>query len=251
VSYLTAAAHLLRSGEPPSTRIKPTLLAIADPSPASGTAISKDLLDWPLRSAGLSQAFPPLPRAAEEIERIGDLFDKAGTTLLVGAAATESRYKALAGRFRFVHLATHAVAADERPLYSTLILTPEPGTGEDGALQAYEILRCPLEASLVVLSACETALGPVGRGEGLAGLVAAFRQAGARSVVATQWSIDESAADLMAAFYKALTAGRGTADALREAKLSVLKKRLRLGTVEISLAHPFFWAPFVLIGGTD
>jgi CHAT domain-containing protein len=72
-----------------------------------------------------------------------------------------------------------------------------------------------------------------------------------RSVLATQWSIDESAADLIAAFYEGLAGGRPTAEALREAKLKILKMRLRLGGTDVSLAHPFFWAPFVLIGNPE
>jgi CHAT domain-containing protein len=102
-----------------------------------------------------------------------------------------------------------------------------------------------------VLSACETARGPLGRGEGLVGLVSAFLQAGARSVLATQWSIDESTAELMASFYKAMTAGEDMAGSLRQAKLNILKKRLRFAGTEVSMAHPFFWAPFVLIGSGD
>ena len=148
-------------------------------------------------------------------------------------------------------MATHAVASDDQPLYSTLVLTPDAAAREDGFLQAYEVLRQPLRARLVVLSACETAQGPLGRGEGLVGLVSAFQQAGARSVLATQWTIGETAVGLMVDFYKAMTAGRPLGDALREAKREILKKRLRLGDTEVSLAHPFFWAPFVLIGGAD
>jgi len=254
VSYLAAAAHLLPSagatGRPTGGR---NLLAMADP--AAGAEIkserSEGRVDRRLRGSGLSQAFSPLPQAAVEIERIRHYFPKDTVTLLTGASATESGYKAFSGGYEVVHLATHAVAEDKQPLYSTLILAPDAEALEDGVLQAFEVLRHPLRAKLVVLSACETAFGPLGRGEGLVGLVGAFRQAGAESVLATQWSIDESAADLMAAFYKAFTGGKDMSEALREAKLRARKGRIRLGAVEISTAHPFFWAPFVLIGGTD
>jgi CHAT domain-containing protein len=252
LSYLTAAAHLAVTGEASIRRgSRPTLLAMADPMAATEPSAAKAPLDRTLRSAGLGQAFSALPRTAEEVRRIGALFDKGDITLLTGPAATESRYKALSGNYDLLHLSTHAVAVDERPLYSMLVLAPESGSSEDGALQAYEILRFPLKAKLVVLSACETALGPMGRGEGLVGLVAAFRQAGARSVVATQWSIDDSAVETMSAFYRGLRAGRGSAEALRAAKLTSMKSRIRFGSTEVSLAHPFFWAPFVLIGGAD
>ena len=103
-------------------------------------------------------------------------------------------------------------------------------------------------ADLVVLSGCETALGAEDVGQGLVGLVAAFQQAGARSVLATLWSIDEATAEVMAAFYGAMAEGRTPPAALRQAKLQLLQQRVRMGKTEVSLAHPFFWAPFVLVG---
>ena len=106
------------------------------------------------------------------------------------------------GNTRIIHFATHAVASDSQPLYSTMILAPDAGAGHDGFLQAYEVLRHPLQAELVVLSGCETALGAQDWGQGLVGLVAAFQQAGARSVLATLWSIDESTAGFMTGFYR-------------------------------------------------
>jgi CHAT domain-containing protein len=229
------------------------LFAMADPaakqdSPAFGP---EDPWRRQLRSAAYSRAFAPLPSSAAEIEAISLNFPGGAFTLVSGEKATESRFKELASEYEILHLATHAVASDDQPLYSTLVLTPDAAAREDGFLQAYEVLRRPLRARLVVLSACETALGPLSRGEGLVGLVSAFQQAGARSVLATQWTIGETAVDLMASFYKAMTAGRPFADALREAKRDTFKKRLRLGDADVSLAHPYFWAPFVLVGGAD
>ena len=110
------------------------------------------------------------------------------------------------------------------------------------------MLRTPLRAELVVLSACETALGSEDWGQGRVGLVAAFEQAGASSVLATLWSVDESAADVMAVFYGAMAQGNSTGAALRQAKLQLLQRRVRIGNVEVSLAHPFFWAPFIVVG---
>lgn len=147
-----------------------------------------------------------------------------------------------------MHFATHAVASDGQPLYSTLVLAPDSAAGDDGFLQAYEVLRTPLQAELVVLSGCETALGAEDVGQGLVGLVAAFEQAGARSVLATLWSIDEATAEIMAGFYRAMAEGRPAPAALRQAKLQLLRQRMRVGNVEVSLAHPFFWAPFILVG---
>lgn len=180
--------------------------------------------------------------------RIAQYFGKDAATIITGDKATETAYKSQAGQYGIVHFATHAVASDGQPLYSTLLLAPDAPGGNDGFLQAYEVLRTPLRAELVVLSGCETALGAEDWGQGLVGLVAAFEQAGAHSVLATLWSIDESAAEMMGAFYGAMAKGSSTPAALRQAKLQLLQQRVKMGGVEVSLAHPFFWAPFKLVG---
>jgi CHAT domain-containing protein len=254
ICYLTATAQILGGPEDSGGRTStPTLLAVANPTAGQvpGVLGQEDPLRRRLHSAGSSGAFGPLPGSTDEVARIRQCFPAGRSAVLTGSHATETSYKALSPRSEIVHLATHAIAADDHPFYSTLILAPDGKKQEDGYLQAYEIVRSPLQARLVVLSACETARGPLGRGEGLVGLVSAFLQAGARSVLATQWSIDESTAELMASFYKAMTGGKNTAEALRQAKLDMLKKRLSFGGTEVSLAHPFFWAPFVLIGSGD
>jgi len=254
MSYLTAAAQVLNTAESPETgKATPTLLAVANPTAGQESMVlgQEDPVRRRLHSASYSGAFVPLPGSTDEVARIRQNFPAGRATVLTGSNATETSYKALSPRSEIIHLATHGIAADDQPFYSTLILAPDGKEQEDGFLQAYEIVRSPLKAKLVVLSACETARGPLGRGEGLVGLVSAFLQAGARSVLATQWSIDESTAELMASFYKAMTGGQDTAGALRQAKLDVLKKHLRFAGTEVSLAHPFFWAPFVLIGSGD
>jgi len=251
ICYLTAAAQILGGPEDSGGRTAtPTLLAVANPAAGQvpGVPGQEDPVRRRLHSAGSGGAFGPLPGSTDEVARIRQNFPSGRTTVLTGSNATETGYKALSPRSEIVHLATHAIAADDHPFYSTLILAPDAKVQEDGFLQAYEIVRSPLKAKLVVLSACETAKGPLGRGEGLVGLVSAFLQAGARSVLATQWSIDESTAELMESFYKAMMGGKDMAGALRQAKLDILQKRLRFGRTEVSLAHPFFWAPFVLIG---
>jgi CHAT domain-containing protein len=251
ISYLTAAAQIVGGPDVSSRPLETlTLLALADPAARQdqGVLYQEDPLSRRLHSASYSWAFSPPPGASDEADRIRGYFPPANATVLTGSRATETSYKALSPRSGIIHLATHAIAADDQPFYSTLILTPDGEAREDGFLQAYEIIRSPLRASLVVLSACETARGPLGRGEGLVGLVSAFLQAGAQSVLATQWSIDESTVDLMTSFYRALTEGKSQAGALRQAKLDIMKKRSRFAGIEVSLAHPFFWAPFVLIG---
>jgi|GEM_PF-3383636 len=254
LSYLSSAAQVLGGQERRLNGAAPaTLFAIANPSDGSndGTHAEEDPVKRSLHAAASRGVFAPLPGSADEVARISRCFRAGSATVLSGSQATEASYRQLSPVSGIVHLATHAIASDDHPFYSTLILAPDAGKKEDGYLQAYEIVRSPLQARLVVLSACETAKGPLGRGEGLVGLVSAFLQAGARSVLATQWSVDESTAELMDSFYRAMTGGQSTAQALRQAKLDMLQKRLRFGRTEVSLAHPFFWAPFVLIGTGD
>jgi CHAT domain-containing protein len=255
MSYLIAAAQVLNGKESSEVggAVAPAWLALANPTSnqESGSAGQEDPVRRRLLSPSSSGVFAPLPGTMDEVALIRRYFPPTRATVLTGSSATEANYEALSPRSDILHLATHAFAADDQPFYSTLILAPDGKGQDDGFLQAYEIVRSPLQAKLVVLSACETARGPMGRGEGLVGLVSAFLQAGARSVLATQWSIDESMAVLMASFYKAVIGGMNTAEALRQAKLDTLTKRQNFSGTEVSLAHPFFWAPFVLIGGAD
>jgi len=187
---------------------------------------------------------PGLPYARQEVESLSALFPGDRRELLLGAAATEARFKRQAGRYRVVHLATHGFFNRINPLFSGVDL--EADATEDGRLQVYEILSMSLGADLVTLSACDTALGAgeltdLPAGEELVGLTRAFLSAGSRHVLATLWEINDAAtAPLMEEFYRAAR-GRATAEALAD----VMRRRLRAGGRE---AHPYYWAPFVLVG---
>jgi CHAT domain-containing protein len=132
-------------------------------------------------------------------------------------------------------------------MYSQIVLAHAEGdTNEDGLLEAWEIMNLELKADLVVLSACETARGRVGAGEGMIGLSWALFVAGCPTTVVSQWKVESaSTTELMVAFHQNLKAGnRGLrmakAEALRQAALRVMKMN--------AYRHPFYWAAFVVIG---
>lgn len=129
-------------------------------------------------------------------------------------------------------------------MYSRIVFALDDDPKEDGFLHAYEVLNLSLNANLVTLSACETGLGKLSRGEGLIGLTNAFLYAGASSVLVSLWSVDESTGLIMKYFYQNLKDGMNKTKALQKAKLSLLETHKK----GMSFAHPFLWAPFVLMG---
>jgi tetratricopeptide (TPR) repeat protein len=183
-------------------------------------------------------------RQAETIARMY------GCSPLIGENATEADVRKQIEGVDVIHLATHAMLQRALPMSSGLLLTPpatEPAAGEtdnDGALQAWEIFsQLKLRTEVVVLSACSTARGDIVRGEGVVGLTRALEYAGARSVVATQWSIvaGDSTIELMEEFHRLLRKGEAKDEALKSAMTSVRTK----------YPHPFYWAPFILLGDPD
>lgn len=145
---------------------------------------------------------------------------------------------------RIVHLATHGIINSQFPELSGLVLSliNEKGETQEGILRLYEVYNLDLEADLVVLSACETALGKEIKGEGIVGLTRGFMYAGVPSVVASLWRVEDRAtADLMKRLYQRILVEKlPPSQALREAQISMLKEK--------TSAHPFFWAGFTLQG---
>jgi CHAT domain-containing protein/Tfp pilus assembly protein PilF len=186
----------------------------------------------------------PIPATRDEVTKIAELYQPA-IHVFLGADATEEQAKSLGQDVRRIHFATHAITDERFPLNSALVLTipDSASTGkENGLLQAWEIFeQLRINADLVTLSACETALGQELGGEGLIGLTQAFHYAGARSVLASLWSVeDSSTADLMEHFYHHLKAGDSKDEALRAAQIEALH-----GTEK---REPFYWAGFTLSG---
>lgn len=215
-----------------STARQRTLLAFADPTIGSNAvSVTRSLY----RDVNLGR----LPDAATEARAIARLYGDA--TVRVGAEARETAFKDAAPAFRVLHLATHSIVDDAAPMYSSIVLAAsEANPLEDGLLEAREIADLKLGADLAVLSACETAGGAVTAGEGVVGLSWAFLAAGVPTTVVSQWKVGSaSTADLMIAFHRKLRDGADPAVALRAAMLELRR--------DAKWAHPFYWAPFVVI----
>ncbi len=225
--------HLLSTQRRSATSLP--LLAVAY-SPDQGTASNFRGLAS-LRSGSLAR----LPYAKEEALVAAQTLG-VESVALTGLDASEAKLKLQPlSRFRFLHLAAHGIAEEAEPDRAALVLSPGDG-GDDGLWQAREIVRHRLNAEAVVLSACETGTGKLQGQEGVMNLARAFLIAGARSVVASLWAVeDRSTATLMQSFYKHLAAGANVRDSLRQAQLDFVRD---FG----DNAKPQLWAGFEVIG---
>jgi CHAT domain-containing protein len=212
-----------------------------------------------------STGLEPLPAAEQEAREVSALFDR--KLVLTAEQATETSVKRRSPDYDMVLLSTHGEMIESDPLRSNLRFAPSPG--DDGRLTVDEIFDMEIKANLVTLSACETALvsgeaGNFPQGDDLVGLSRAFIHAGAPSVVASLWKVsDDSTVELMRAYYRNLQ-GMSKAEALRTAQLELMNSSLRFNLergrtaitrsagyqpgVTIECSHPFFWAPFILVG---
>jgi len=189
------------------------------------------------------KAFDRLRGSEREARGIAGLYP-GSAVIFIGQEATDeavTRNPVVAAANR-LHFATHAKIDERYPENSALILAARPGSREDGLLQVPKIFNLKLSADLVVLSACQTALGKEVTGEGLVGLTRAFFYAGVPSLVVSLWNVtDGPTPDLMLDFYRGLDRHREKAKALQTAKLSMIARGE-------TYAHPAYWAPFILLG---
>ena len=175
-----------------------------------------------------------LPGTEAEVRNIAQLFP--GSSAYIGNAATLDQFKLQAPRFPFLHLATHGcfqrggcpkLGMEE----NTLLFADSQFNIRDAALLGLQNTR------LLTLSACQTAMQANSNGEEISGVAYVFERAGAQAVMASLWSVDDSATkDLMVQFYQNINKGMSKNEALRQAKLSQIAR------------HPFYWSPFILIG---
>ena len=231
--------HVLRTTSRGSDAFSARLLGVGG-VPYESTALAKPGL---VRGFGRG-TFADLPLSTDEVRIAQSLLRARGNKLLLGASATESAFKQSdLDAFRIIHLAVHGIASTAFPDRAALILLSDPAASEDGFLQAPEIVQLRLNAALVVLSACETAVGPLQGQEGVANLSRAFLLAGAQSVVSTLWPVNEDASlFLMRRFFRNACVQKPPAVAMAEAKREFLRS---LG----ARAVPYLWAAFTVEGG--
>ena len=204
-----------------------------------------------LRDIGLSADGVEIPRLLASRQEAEEIITSAPWRSGMKAVGFEAnRSRVLNGDladYRIVHFATHGLVNNEHPELSGIVLSlfDEQGRSQDGFLRLHDIYNLHLPADLVVLSACSTGLGKDIKGEGLIGLTRGFMYAGASSVVASLWKVDDEAtAELMKHFYEAMFTKQLTpAAALREAQLRMSRDK--------RWSAPYYWAGFVIQGRYD
>jgi CHAT domain-containing protein len=216
--------------------------------------------------------YAPLPEQERLVTTLAQIYGPGNSTVLTGKAAREETVKAIAGRYKILHFATHGILDNSDPLYSGLLLS-SASEDEDGFLEAREIVQMDLHSEVAVLSACETALGKVHQGEGVMGMSWALFVAGTPTTVVSQWRVDSAGtAKLMVAFHRALwtamterreppgkTAAllhpirsyrllKSRKDGVDINKAQALRQAALMLMHQPKYAHPFYWAAFVVVG---
>jgi CHAT domain-containing protein len=191
------------------------------------------------------KTFRELKYSEDEVRQIAAGFQSRGYpgVAYVHSDATEESFKQIAGRYRYIHLATHGYIDKNHPNLSALVFSPQvdDSLSDDGLLYAGEAYNLQLDAELLVLSSCESGVGKMARGEGILAFTRGFQYAGARNIVYSLWKVlDRQTNELMQEFYGGVLNGKRVSQALREAKLRMINDR--------ATAFPLLWAGFVLLG---
>ena len=234
-TYSESLAHLLdeRRGQPPAAAGR---LLVLHPGPAATPRPERGSLHALYREEGFTVT--PLRHADEEVRAIRAALGPGAQVWRDGNAREGALTREALAGVSAVHFTTHGMVSLWSPWRSALLLA---GGEEDGLLQAREIAARFPPCQLVVLAACRTAVGQPRSGRAVRSLAEAFRNAGARTVIASLWDVDDaSTARLFAPFYRELAGGTPPAEALRRAKLTLLR--------DPATASPRHWAGFVVYG---
>jgi len=216
----------------------PSLAMLAEAKPVRDSERSLLLLGSPVAP---NEDYPSLPFFGFEMTRIQRHFAASHSAVFAGQQATPAAYlSSNPTRFSYIHFVSHAVASRTDPLDSAIILSGAKANEDDFKLYARDIMKRPIDARLVTISACNGSGTRSYAGEGLVGLSWAFLRAGAHSVIGALWEVsDDSTPRLMDGLYQGIEDGKTPAAALRQAKLAVLHSQTRFSV-------PFYWAPFQL-----
>ncbi len=224
ISYEFSSSLFLQKSKTPSSQKKPSIFLCA-----------------PIKFDDAKE-LDELPGTEQEVTNIAKLFDASATSIVKFEAANEQQIKSKQmNRFSYLHFATHGIVDETSPELSRLFLNSDKT--EDGNLFAGEIYNLSLPSELAVLSACQTGLGKVSKGEGVIGLSRALTYSGVKNIIVSFWRVnDQSTSQLMTDFYKHLLAQPTPHfnEALRKAKVAMINSGM--------YSSPYYWAPFVLIG---
>ncbi len=183
-----------------------------------------------------------LPNNKKEVASILNFFDGKS---LINEEASLKNFKTMLDKYGIVHLATHAIVDNADPEYSYLAFSVNEN--EENTMYVNDLYATNINANLVTLSACETGLGKLQKGEGMISLSRAFFYAGASSIAHTLWKVNDNASSkIMEGFYKELAEGKPKDQALRNAKLNFIDTNN-----DNNYSHPYYWAGFVISGDTS
>ncbi|MEL7119456.1 MAG: CHAT domain-containing protein, partial [Bacteroidota bacterium] len=234
LAYSYSASSLLRFKELKTSNNLKSLLAFAPSFEEQGEALA---------SRRIRGVLTPLKYNVSEVEAIKALVRG---DIVTGQEATKDAFLEKAPDYSILHLSTHGKANDKVGDFSYLAFAKGAGTVDESLLYVRDLYTLNLNADMVVLSACETGIGELQNGEGIASLSSGFSYAGAKNIITTLWSVnDAQTKDLINRFYSLLTEGIDKATALQKAKLNYINE------VPKAKSHPFYWSGFISIGDQE
>jgi CHAT domain-containing protein/Tfp pilus assembly protein PilF len=242
---VTSLREIIQHEEAREKNTQKDLLAFGDPY--FGPDEEKTDTEGALKSGAeaKSSQFSRLEYSGLEIEKISRLFKNTEVNIFKRENATEARLKELdLDLYKILHLATHCIIDDNKPARSHIVFSVGSDSTEDEILQMREIFNLRLNSDLVTLSACQTGLGQLIKGEGIVGLSRSFFHAGASSAIISLWAVhDQATSQFMERYYYHLRASKSIMVALQKTKLEMIDSGV--------LSHPYYWAGFVVTGHAD
>lgn len=198
------------------------------------------------REALFLKGMRSLPNSIKEVRQVRNLFPRGACSLFIGESFTITNFRRFAPRARIIHVATHYMPNTQSPWNSGLIFSKDPlDPSESRLLRANEVQHIPLQAELMVLSACESSDRKILGLKGMAGMLAALSENGIRNALVSLWPVDEYSAKVLPTFYRHYRNQNDASKALRRAKMEMMQSEVMIeGVGRVSLAHPFLWGNF-------